>query len=87
MSLNSLESRLSKLEEKAGAKQRWRRVVRVVSHEHYPPEKLNAFLRENGVDPEDPEIFIIHLTTVEPDRGCKGMLEPYFAKSGETRAR
>ena len=74
----SLKSRISKLEEKTGAKRTWNRTVRVVSHEHYPEEKLDAFLQENGVDPDDPEIPIINRVFVEPDRGSKGMFEPYF---------
>ena len=74
----TLKSRILKLEQKAGAKQLWGRAVCVVSHEHYPKEKLTAFLQENGVDPEDPVIMLINAVIVEPDRSDKGMFEPYF---------
>ena len=72
----SLKSRLSRLEKKTGGNYPYKRVVRVLSHEHYPPDKLDAFLRENGVDPDDPELFIINRVMVEPDRGSQHMFEP-----------
>ena len=72
----SLKSRLSRLEKKTGGDYPYKRVVRVLSHEHYSKEKLTGFLRENGVDPDDPELFIINRVMVEPDRGIQHMFEP-----------
>jgi hypothetical protein len=78
----SLKSRISRLEEKTGDNPPYKRVVSVVSHEHYPPEKLEAFLRQNGVDLDNPETFIINRVIIEPDgKGEKdtsgrGIFEP-----------
>ena len=74
--MRSLKSRISRLEKRSGGKLPYKRAVSVVSHEHYPKEKLTAFLQENGVDPDDPELFIINHRIVEPDRGSKNMFEP-----------
>ena len=74
----SLKIRLSRLEKKTGGDYPYKRVVRVLSHEHYPPDKLDTFLREKGVVPDDPELFIINRVMVEPDRGSQNMFEPYL---------
>lgn len=74
----SLRSRISRLEEKSGDNLPYKRVMSLVSHKQYPPEKLEAFLQENGINPEDPETFIIHRVIVAPDCGGKGMFDPYF---------
>lgn len=72
----NLKSRISRLEEKTIDKQSWSRLVRVVSHEHYPEGKLDAFLRGNGIDRNDPAILLINRRIVEPGRGSKEMCEP-----------
>ena len=73
----NLKARISKLEEKSGDKQPWNRVVSVVTHGHYPPEKLDTFLQENGFNPDDPGLLVIIRRIVDPG-GRREMFEPYF---------
>lgn len=63
----SLTARMAKLEASIGARKGTRKLISISAHDSLSVEERDAFLRQNGVDPEDETNLIVFITRYAGD--------------------